>query len=135
MFKTFNEGVGSFSFSEQEVKDGCLRSLLKFIIDFNAQSKESFIEIHLTYDGTTIIVELAQNDYQGDGSFNGSFKYVKDDQVICNEMLMPDKTYELVPVGAENEFLKEWLLRHPDCCIIKDNKDNENNENNEKYEE
>lgn len=85
---------------------------IKWLLDYNEKSNKYFNDIHLTTDGTCLIVEWVTRPY--DNSYGGEFKYVEEDQAVLQELRLPDNTTRWVFPEEEKEVLEEFLKENPE---------------------
>ena len=109
-YDAFNEET----FTPEEVEKGLHIELINTLLKLDQMSEDhgsAFRDIHICSDGYCTIVQWCLNnkDYG-----TGSFEYVSGDQVIMQEIVLPDDSYQYAHDDEEaNEILNNWLSEHP----------------------
>lgn len=102
------------AFTPEEVNEGLLNDLLKYLLDHNKKNKEQYYDIHITTDGYCSIVEWNDVSYNTEYGEDGKFRFVDYDQVIMTEKTFPDNHIELCRDEEDyQERLKEFLENNP----------------------
>ena len=103
----------SKAFTPEEVEEGLLADLLKYLVDHNKKCESGFYEILITSDSYCTIVEWVDIDYKYEWE-EGRFRYVPSNGYIMLEYSFPDNHYEMYESEEEyNEALKAWLEENP----------------------
>ena len=104
----------SKAFTPEEVKQGLLKDLMDYLLDYNKKSKEDYYDIHIGSDGYCTIVEWIDVSYSDKYGPEGKFKFVDTDEVIMLEKFFPDNHSELCYDEEDyQERLKEFLDKNP----------------------
>ena len=109
MERRYNEEV----FTPEDVEDGLMDDLIKYLKIHNEKSDRAYYDIHITSDGYCNIVQWVSVPYN-DEHYNGEFVYIDEDQVIMTEFRYPDNSFEYIVPGTEDEVMKEWSENNPD---------------------
>ena len=101
------------AFTPDEVEDGYLNDLLKYLMDHNDKNRERYYDIHITTDGFCQIVEWTDINYERDYE-EGRFRYVDCDEVVMKEVEMPDNSIVYAHDEDEaKELIDDFLKENP----------------------
>lgn len=100
------------AFTPEDVKEGLMNDLIKYLLSHNEKSTRSYYDIHITTDGYCSIVEWTSVPYE-DEHFNGEFVFKDEDEVIMKEFRLPDNSIEYIFPDEEDETLERWLKENP----------------------
>ena len=101
------------SFTPEEVKSGELQDLLDYLISRNQKSNKGYYEILITSDGYSTIVQWYDKLYED--TDDEGFKFVKYDEVVMKELILPDNSVEYCfDEEDKKEKLDNWLKEHTD---------------------
>ena len=94
-------------------------NLLNVLFAYNEdRDNEDYYEIHIyPSDCEYITIEWENTPWGSNKEWGGSFKWVSVYDEVYTEVHFPDDHYEMVPVGSENEVLKEWHKDHPEWVM------------------
>ena len=109
MERRYNEEV----FTPEDVEDGLMDDLIKYLKIHNEKSDRAYYDIHITSDGYCSIVQWVSVPYE-DEHYNGEFVFKDEDEVIMKELRLPDNSIEYVFPDEEDERFNEWLKENPD---------------------
>ena len=112
-----NRNYNSQAFTPEQVGNGELQDLLNYLINFNAKSEKSYMDIHICSDGYCQIVEWSEIHY--DFQYEcGKFQFVDGDQVVMTEKTFPDNHTELCYSEDDyKERLDEFLKDNPGWVV------------------
>ena len=92
---------------DADSQEELLIDLIRYLMRYSYENKSEYCDIHITpTDCKDFYVEWANVPW--DGVYGGRFRFVEDDQEVCTEVKYPDDTYEYVPAGQEEDYLKAW---------------------------
>ena len=98
-----NEELNSMVFTPEEVERGMVDDLLKYLIDYNTKSEERFNEIMITSDSYCTIVNWINVPIERD--YGGRFEFLRDDECIAKEVILPDNSSHIVMSKEEEDGL------------------------------
>ena len=99
------------SFTPEEVKEGLLQDLLTYLLEYNANSKNSYYDIHITTDGYCTIVEWTDIDYEmNEGE---RFAFVDSEHEILKCVTFPDNHSEYLLDDEAQAAIDNWLAENP----------------------
>ena len=90
-----------------------IKNLCDMSYDYDGDIKY-YNDIHIKPDDcNAFIVEWEQLRWNDE--YDSGFRYVdeEENQEVCTDLQYPDGHYEYVPVGAEEDYLDEWLDKNP----------------------
>lgn len=107
------------SFTPEEVEEGLMSDLLKYLLDHNKKAKKQYYDIHITSDGYCTIIEWTDVNYDIEYD-EGHFKFVPSNGCVMLEFTFPDNHIEMCYDEEDykerlGEFLKEnpgWVKTH-----------------------
>jgi hypothetical protein len=100
------------AFTPEEVKQGLHLDLIKYLLDYNAKSKDYFNDIHIDNDGYCTIIEWVSESRE---DATTSFEFVDCDETILKIVRFPDNSYDYVEDQDEaNDRFQLWLHENPD---------------------
>ena len=105
----------SQTFTPEETKKGLHLDLIKYLLDYNQKSDTHYNDIHITTDGSCIIVEWECVPYSRE--YGGRFEHLEKDETKMKEMVFPDNHSEFVFPEEEKDRLTEWLKTNPDYVL------------------
>lgn len=100
------------AFTPEDVKEGLMNDLIKYLLSHNEKSTRSYFDIHITSDGYCSIVEWVSVPYE-DEHYNGEFVFKDEDEVVMKELRLPDNSTQYIFPDEEDETLEEWLEKNP----------------------
>ena len=102
-------GLNKMAFSPEEVKEGLHKTLLDYLLDYNAKSNDWMNDIHVTTDGYCTIVCWDQVPVKRD--CGGGFVYIdeKDMDYVPRPALMewPLDLEAIASIGLSPDFAEE----------------------------
>lgn len=107
MDRTYNQQLFKKDDKEQ------VKQFYKFLEILMQDSKEHYNDIHICQDDFYYIVEWFQNRWQDDFGTNKFWDVLEYDDAIYTEIKLPDNTYQWIPKGTKDEFMKKWLEENP----------------------
>ena len=106
--------MNSMYFSEEDVKAGLMTKLIDYLCQYSYASGprdfSHYNDIHIKPgDCGSFIVEWEQVPWSHE--YGGNFQFVDEDEVVCKELVLPDKTVVYTP--SPEEELAYWLDMNP----------------------
>lgn len=102
-------------FSKKDQEKGLHLKFLNYLLEFNRESDDHFIEILIKpEDCNFLTIEWIENYYETEEEYSTHYKPVSTDQYVMMEYEFPDGHYEYVESYEQgNELLQEWLKENP----------------------
>lgn len=105
--------VNSQSFTQEQVRDGELAALVKYLTEYGLGRDElgCYMDVHISSDGFVTTVDWVEV-VRGFEDV-GRFEYVGEDDVVMTEARMPDGSTRMVTKGDEPNEVHRWLQSNP----------------------
>lgn len=105
--------VNSQSFTQEQVRDGELAALVKYLTEYGLGRDElgCHMDVHISSDGFVTTVDWVEV-VRGFEEM-GRFEYVGEDDVVMTEARMPDGSVRTVKKGDEPNEVHRWLQDNP----------------------
>ena len=105
--REYNQQVFSKDDKEQ------VNQFLDFLKILMISNEKHYNDIHIYQDDFYYIVEWVQNRWIDDYGSNNYWKLLNCEDAIYTEIYLPNRTYQWIPKGTEDEFMKEWHKENP----------------------
>jgi len=73
----------------------------------------NYNDLHIYQDDFDYVIEWVQNNWTDEYGSNAYWKLLSCEDEIFTTIDLPDGSYQWIPKGTEDEFLKEWLEENP----------------------
>ena len=93
---------------EEQVKQ--FYDFLNFLMTSN---NIKYNDLHIYQDDSDYVIEWVQNNWIDSYGSNAYWRLLSCEDEIFTEIYLPNRTYQWIPKGTEDEFLKEWLEENP----------------------
>ena len=103
------------TFSKKDQEKGLHLKFLNYLLEFNRQSDDHFVEILIKPEECNFLtIEWIENYYETEDEYSTHYKPVSTDQYVMMDYEFPDGHYEYVESYEQgNELLQEWLKENP----------------------
>ena len=92
------------------------QKFLDLLLEFNMDSdNDTYYEIHVyPNDCSCMSIEWQETPWGLNKEWGGQFKWVDVYDDVYTELHFPDDHYEMVPIGSQEDILKEWHKDNPE---------------------
>ena len=88
--------------------------LLNFLLDYNKKNDHYYNDIHIKQEENLILIQWNDVSYSGDFGPEAKFEFVRGDQIVMDEICLPDNTVSYVKPYDKYDFLNEWIEENKD---------------------
>lgn len=75
---------------------------------------KGYNDLHIYQDDFYYIIEWVQSDWNTQYNTNNHWRLLESEDAIYTEIYLPDRTYQMIPKGTEEEFMENWHKENPD---------------------
>lgn len=88
------------------------KELLNSLIEYNLQSRSSYLDIHIYQEESSIIIEWAQVFYDG-VDYGEHFVLIDEEHCVVKEVILPDSTIVYaISEEDERQIRKDWEIEN-----------------------
>lgn len=107
MMETYNTQLFDKRDGEQ------IKQFYDFLKVLMVDNSKSYNDLHIYQDDFYYIIEWVQNNWNDEYGINKYWKSLNSEDTIYTEVYLPDSTYQWIPKGTEEEFMKNWHRENP----------------------
>ena len=107
MDRNYNEQIFDKRDEEQ------VKQFYDFLKVLMADNNKCYNDLHIYQGDFYYIIEWVQNNWNDEYDMNNYWRLLEHEDTIYTEIYLPDRTYQMIPKGTEEEFMENWHKENP----------------------
>lgn len=90
-----------------------VKQFYDFIKVLMIDNNKGYNDLHIYQDDFYFIIEWVQNEWCTEYGINNYWRLLEPEDTIYTKISLPDMTYQDIPKGTEEEFMRDWHKENP----------------------